>query len=187
MKRKTWAGIFRLAAAIWLGGGSLFAQDSGGPGGPGGPGGDFDPAKFQQRMMERIRTNLTITNDEEWSAIQPLVQKVMEARRDSGPGGMGMGMMMGGPPPGGGPPPNRGPGGGGRGGGFFGPPPTAEQTALQKALDDNAPLPQVKDALEKLRASRKNKQARLESAQADLKSVLTSKQEAQAVLMGLIP
>src|SRR5579862_2785881 len=178
MKLKTMTGIWGLATALWLGGGSLFAQNNNG-GGPGGPGGNFDPAQFRQFMMDRIRENLSVTNDDEWTAIQPLVQKVMDARRDAGPGfGMGMGMMggPGGPPPGGGPPPNGGPGGGGRRGGF-GPQPSEEQKALQKALDDNAGLPQIKDALAKLRASRKDRQAKLEAAQANLKSVLTSRQE----------
>jgi hypothetical protein len=193
MKLKTMTRIFGVAAALWLCGGSLLAQDNngGGPGGAGnggGPGGDFDPAQFRQRMMDHIRQNLNVTNDDEWSAIQPLVQKVMEARREAGPGG-GMGMGgPGGPPPGGpgGPPPDGGPGGPGRRIGF-GPPASEEQKALQKALDDNAPLPQIKDALAKYRATRKDKQARLETAQANLKSVLTAKQEAQAVLMGLLP
>jgi hypothetical protein len=58
---------------------------------------------------------------------------------------------------------------------------------LQKALDDKAPVEQIKDALAKYRAARKDKQARLEAAQASLKSVLTAKQEAQAVLLGLLP
>jgi hypothetical protein len=40
--------------------------------------------------------------------------------------------------------------------------------------------------LDKYRASAKAKQAKLESAQADLKKVLTQKQEAAAVLAGLL-
>jgi hypothetical protein len=92
-------------------------------------------------------------------------------------------MGMGGP---GGPQPDGGPGGpGGRGG--FGPQASDEQKALQKALDDSAPSAQIKDALAKYRAARKDKQARLAAAQADLKNVLTVKQEAHAVLMGLLP
>lgn len=187
MKTQTLAKFFAMTAALWLGAGSLWAQDNNG-GGPGGPGGNWDPAQFEQRMLERVRQNLTITNDEEWSAVQPLVQKVMQARREAGGGGMGMMMMGGGPPPGGGPggPPNGGQGNSDRPR-RFGPPASEEQQALQKALTENAALPQVKDALAKYRASRKDKQSKLEAAQADLKSVLTSRQEAQAVLMGLIP
>jgi hypothetical protein len=191
MKLKTMSGVLGVIAAMWLCGGSLLAQDdNGGPGGQGGggPGGNFDPAQFRQRMMEQVRKNLNVTNDDEWSVIQSLVQKVMDARREaSNGGGMGMGgpgAGPGGPPPDGGP--GAGPGGpGGRGG--FGPQASEEQKALQKALDDNAPAPQIKDALAKFRAARKDKQARLAAAHADLKAVLTARQEARAVLMGLLP
>lgn len=154
----------------------------GGPGGPppgdlgnGGPGGNFDPAQFQQRMMDQIRQNLNVTNDDEWAAIQPLVQKVMDARREAGPGS-GMGMPGPGGPPG-------GSGGRGRPGAQA----SGEQQALQKAIDDDAPVPRIKDTLAKCRAARKDKQAKLEAAQTDLKSVLSVKQEAQAVLLGLLP
>ena len=148
-----------------------------GNGGPGGPGGGFDPAQFQQRMMDQIRQSLNLTNDDEWAAIQPLVQKVMDARREIGGGGMGM------PGPGG---PGGPPGGpGGRGG--PGAQASSEQQALQKAIDDAAPVPQIKDALAKCRAARKDKQAKLAAAQTDLKNVFSVKQEAQAVLLGLLP
>jgi len=193
MKFKTMSVILSAAAGLSLCSGNLLAQDDngGGPGGPGvrivgGPGGNFDPAQFQQRMMEQMRNTLSVTNDDEWSVIQPLIQKVMDARRDVGNGGgMGMGMVMrmggpGGPPPGG----DRG-GPGGRGG--FGPQASDEQKALQKALGDKAPVAQIKDALAKYRAAQQDKQAKLEAAQAHLKSVLTVQQEAQAVLMGLLP
>ena len=183
MKFRTFSPIFGLATALLLCGGSLLAQDDG-RGGPGGPG-NFDPAQFRQRMMEQVRKNLEVTNDDEWAAIQPLVEKVMEARRESFSGGpMGMG-GPGGPPPGGGPggPPPGGGGGGGRG---FGPQPSAEQQALQKAIDGKLPASQIKDALARFRASRADKQARLAAAQANLKGVLTIKQEAEAVLMGLL-
>ena len=58
--------------------------------------------------------------------------------------------------------------------------PSPEADALQKAVDDNAPAAQIKDLLAKYKASQKAKQAKLEAAQADLKNVLTVKQEAQA-------
>jgi hypothetical protein len=186
MKLKPILSIVGVAAALWLCGGSLVAQgDNGGGPGPGGPGdggprGDFDPAQLRQHKMEQVQKNLNVTNDDEWSAIQPLVQKVMDTRREANNGG-GMGMR--GP---GGPVGLGGPGGPGGGGGF-GPQPSEEQKALRKILDDHAPVPQIKDALAKYRASRKEKQAKLEAAQADLKSVLTVEQEAQAVLMGLLP
>ena len=144
----------------------------------------MDPAQFQQRMMDNVREQLGFTNDTDWNAVQPLVQKVMDARRDVGFGG-GMGRMFG---------RNRG-GGGGGGGGFGGPgggrggfgmQPSPEAEALQKAIDDNAPAAQIKDALAKYEASQKAKQAKLVEAQENLRKVLTVKQEAQAALLGLV-
>jgi hypothetical protein len=203
--------VLGVAAALSLCGGSLLAQDNngGGPGvvvvrpqtgqpndnSPGGSGnfggngnfrmgGNFDPAQMQQMMMDQTRQSLNITNNDEWKAIQPLVQNVMDARREVGFGGGGMRMMFG-----------AGGAGGGQSGNQsgnaqrmrFGPQAGAEQQALQKALDDGAPAAQVKEAMAKLRAARQEKQAKLEEAQEKLRSVLTAKQEAQALLMGLLP
>jgi hypothetical protein len=173
-----------IAATVALSAGNLLAQDNGNDNGgqrrnrQGGPGGgNFDPAQFQQRMMDNIRDQLNFTNDTDWSAVQPLVQKVMDARRDVGGNQMRglFGRNRGGQ--------NGGPGGGR--GGMFGQP-SPEQEALQKALDDDAPAAQIKDLLAKYKASQKAKQAKLEAAQASLKAVLTSKQEAQAYLLGLV-
>jgi hypothetical protein len=146
----------------------------GGPGGPGG--GNFDPAQMQQRMMDNVREELGFTNDTDWSAVQPLVQKVMDARRDVGFGGMGM-MGRGGRG-------GRGGQGGGRGGMFGQTSP--EQQALQSAIEANAPAAQIKELLAKYKAAKAEKQAKLAAAQADLRKVLSVKQEAQATLMGLV-
>lgn len=180
-------------AALCLSAATLMAQDNTGGGGQGGGrqrgnaggfggGGNFDPAEMQQRMMDNYKERLGFTNDTEWAAVQPLVQKVMDARREVGMGGgRGMGMGRG----------NRGPGGdqgGGNppGGGRFGAAPSPEEAALQKAIDDNAPAAQIKDLLAKYKAARKDKQAKLEAAQGDLRKVLTVKQEASATLLGLL-
>ena len=176
--------ICGVAAVLMLGAGTVSAQnDNGGGGGGGGGGGRFrnmDPAQMQQMMMDRYRQELNFTNDTDWNAVQPLIQKVADARRDVGFGGIGR--MFG---------RNRGGGGGGNGGpgggrGGFGPQPSPEAEALQKAIDDNAPTAQVKDALAKYEASQKAKQAKLVQAQEDLRKVLTTKQEAQATLLGLL-
>ncbi len=176
--------ICGVAAALMLGAGTVSAQnDNGGNGGGGGGGGrpgrgNFDPAQFQQRMMDNIRDQLGYTNDTDWNAVQPLIQKVTDARRDVGFGG-GMGRMFGRNRGG-----NGGPGGG-RGG--FGQTPSPEAESLQNAIDANAPAAQIKDALAKYEASQKAKQAKLVQAQEDLRKVLTVKQEAQATLLGLLP
>jgi len=191
MKVRTLLGIARVATMLCICGGSALAQDdNGGP-----PPGGFDPAEFQKRMEEQVRKNLDITNNEDWSAIQPLIQNVMDARRQAREGGMGPGGFggFGGPPPGfggpGSPPPDGGPpsdGGPGGPGGAFGPRASAERQALQKAVQEKAPVAQVKDALAQYRAARREKQSQFEAAQANLKTVLTPRQEAGAVLMGLL-
>ena len=181
-----------ITAALALSVGDVFAQDNGGGnggnnnGGQGGQrrnrqggqgGGNFDPAAMQQRMVDGIRDRLDFTNDTEWAAVEPLVTKVVTARMDSMAGGM-RGMMGG---------RNRGGQGGQQPGGRGGFGQTSpEADALQKAIDDNAPSSQIKDLLAKYKAAQKVKQAKLEAAQADLKAVLSTKQEAQAVLLGLV-
>ncbi|MFZ0826434.1 MAG: hypothetical protein WAO02_03330 [Verrucomicrobiia bacterium] len=171
--------ICGIAAALCWSAGRVSAQnDNGGNGGGGGGGRGGDPAAFQQRMMDNVRDQLGFTNDVEWNAIQPMVQKVMDARRDAA--GAGMGRLFG---------RNRGGnnnGGGGRRGGMFGGTPSPEAEALQKNIDDNAPIAQIKAALEKYEASQKDKQAKLLQAQENLRKVLTVKQEAQATLLGLL-
>jgi Spy/CpxP family protein refolding chaperone len=176
--------IFGVAAALMLSAGSVSAQNDtttgGGGGGGGGRGGrNFDPAQMQQRMMDNIKEQFGYTNDTEWNAVQPLFQKVMDARRDVGFGG-GMGRMF----------RNRNSNNGDQAGGNnrrnFGPQPSPEAEALQKAIDDNAPKAQIKAALAKYQASQKAKQTKLVAAQENLRKVLNTKQEAQATLMGLL-
>jgi hypothetical protein len=180
MNAKNLLTICGVAAALIFGASRGLAQnDNGGNGGNDGGGqrfqrGNFDPAQMQQHMMERIQDQLGFTNDTEWDAVKPLVQKVMDARRDVGFGGMGR--MFGG---------GRNRGGQGGPGGMFGQQ-SPEAEALQKAIDDNAPTEQIKDLLAKYKAAQKVKQDKLEAAQADLKNVLDTKQEAQAVLLGLV-
>jgi hypothetical protein len=123
-------------------------------------------------MMDRYKEDLGFTNDTEWAAVEPLGQKVSEARMEAMRGGFGGFGRRG--------------GGGGGGGGAFGGQTDPDREALQQAIDNNAPAAQIKTLLDKYRASAKAKQAKLESAQADLKKVLTQKQEAAAVLAGLL-
>jgi hypothetical protein len=156
----------------------------GGQGGPGGPGGGpggrggFDPAQMQQRMMEGVRKELGFTDDNEWKVVEPMVQKVFDTRV-SGMGG-GFGRLMGGGR-------NRGGDqGGGRRGGPFGGNQSPEAEALQKAIDDNAPAAQIKDFLVKYKAAQKAKLEKSEQAQAELRKVLSVKQEAAATLLGLL-
>jgi hypothetical protein len=161
-------------------GGQNSAQDSGGRGGRGGRfnGGNFDPAQFQQQMMERTRESLEVKDDAEWKAIEGLVQKVMDTRREMFSSGMGR--MFGGRRGGGG----QGGDQAGRRGGFGQPSPEAE--ALQRAIDSKASKAELKAALAKYQESRKAKQAELEKAQEELRKVLTARQEAIATVNGLL-
>jgi hypothetical protein len=172
-----WLGLAGVAAMTSLGTSQLVAQPNGGPGGRG----NFDPAQMQQRMLERYKELLEVTNDDEWKAIEPRVTKVMEARRDSM---SGMGRMFGRGPRGG---DNAQPADQGqqRRGGMFGTP-SPEAEALQKAIDSKASKAEMKAALEKYVASRKTKQADMEKTQAALRELLTPRQEAIATLNGLL-
>ncbi|MEK9863889.1 MAG: hypothetical protein VW804_12105 [Verrucomicrobiota bacterium] len=151
-----------------LGNADLQAQGrgQGGQGGPGGGRGNFDPAEMRARMMERYQEQLGFS-DAEFKAIQPLIEDVQTKQREAR-GGRG-GMMFGG----------RG-GRGGRGGNQDADP---ELEALQSAIESGS---NIEAKLAAFRAARDKKEADLKKAQDTLKSVLTVKQEAQAVLMGII-
>jgi hypothetical protein len=181
-----------VTTALLLSAGNILAQDNQGGGQGGGrgrgQGGGFggDPAEFQARMMTNIREQLKVKDDTEWKALEGLVQKVMDARREVGTGGGGFGRMFrrqGGDNNGGG---GAGGQGGGRGRGGFGGEPSAEQAALDKAIDSGASKDELKSAMAKVRASKKDKEAKLTKAQDDLKKVLSTEQEAVALAMGLV-
>ena len=140
---------------------------------------NFDPQQIQQMLQQRITDNLrqqlAITNDAEWSVIEGRLSKVLELKTESMlSGGLGMlaGMGRGGNAP------------GGALSGFGTPEPAAEK--LQKSVDSDASAAQIKAALTELRESRKQKQEKLAKAQADLRSILTTRQEAILVLAGIL-
>jgi hypothetical protein len=184
MKMNQLFALCGIVAALFCGASTVSAQNGGGGGGGGGGyggrnGGNFDPAQFQQRMMDGVRDQLGFTNDSDWNAVQPLVQKVMDARRDIG-GGNNMRMMF---------RRNRDQNGGDNNrprNGFFGGTPSPEAQALQTAIDNNAPDAQIKDLLDRYRASQVKKQAVLKAAQDNLRAILSVKQEGTATLLGLL-
>jgi hypothetical protein len=176
------AGVAALKA---LGTSKLAAQDPP-PGGQGGDrqgrggrgGGGFDPAQMQERMMENIRDQFAIKDDTEWKAVEPLFKKVMDARREGAFNGLRMLFRR----PGG---DNNAGGGGGRRGGFGGDP-SAEEEALQKAIDSKATKEELKTKMAALRKVKQANEAKLKTAQEELKKVLTVQQEATALQMGLV-
>jgi hypothetical protein len=166
-----------VAAALSFGAAQVNAQGQG----------NFDPEQMRQRMMERAREQLGVTNDDEWKIVSERLEKVMTARRDANAGAFG-GFGRGGGPGGrrgGGDNANGGNGGngGGRGRGFFGEEPQ-EAKDLRAAIEAKAPAEEIKAKLDKYRAYKKAKEADLAKAQDKLKEVLNARQEASAVLAG---
>jgi len=167
---------------------------------------NFDPEQMRQRMLQRLRDQMEVPDDSEWKVISERVTTVMDARRavrmgggmfgpppggpggpppgggdsGSGPAGGPPGGDQGGPPPGftGGPPPG-GPGG-------FNPQPNPSLEALRKAVDDKASASELKAKIAEYKADLQQKRAALESAQDALRQVLSARQEAIAVLAGLL-
>lgn len=144
--------------------------------------------EMRERMSAALREQFQVEDDEEWRLISERIERVSELRRAAGAGGpMASAMAFraaraaGG---GGGAPDNLGPGGG-RGplAGLS----TPETESLVTALYANAPEAELRSRLERLRAARKATEVKLVAAQDELRSVLNLRQEAIAVVLGLLP
>jgi hypothetical protein len=186
MNRMIKSMLLTSAIVVLLGLPQVTAQTTGGrtggrnrtnqpPGGGGGTNqgnqgnrGNLDPAQMQQQMLARYKEVLEVTNDEDWKAISPLVEKVATARRDA--------MQNGG---------NRRGSGGGRGG--PGSDPTGAAAELKKALDAKAASGEIKAKIAALADERQTKETALIQAQEVLRKVLTIRQEGLAILNGLLP
>jgi hypothetical protein len=142
----------------------------------------LDPQVIQQQLQQRVmgffRDKLSVTNDAEWGVIESRLSKVIEFKMETlitGTTMPGMGFA----------------GLGGRGGdqflrGLLGFQPLPEADLLKKAVDNHASKAELKLALSKLLEARKEKQAKLEKAQDDLRQVLTFRQEATLSLIGIL-
>jgi len=149
--------------------------NTGGRGNRGGRG-NFDPAQFRQQYMDRIKQSLGAT-DEEWAAISPKLQKVMDAQRDS-----------------------RGSRGGysrrrGSDQSSTQPQSTDQQQSevakasaeLRAALDKkDTPSGEIDAKLKALRDAKEKAKAQTAQAQKELKEILTHRQEAVLVNMGML-
>ena len=175
----------------------------GAPAAAGGPGAGSQGADrmehFRQQMEEHVKTALKAPDDE-WSVIQPLLEKVEIKQREALSTRYG-GLMGGGPRPhregdangGGGNGANRheqrdNAGGGGnrpeRAGGRGG---TPEAQALTEALqNDGSSVDEIKTKLAAVREQRKKSAAELAQSREDLKKVLNMRQEATLVAMGIL-
>ena len=141
-------------------------------------------------MMEGVRNRLDVKDDTEWKAIEPLVKKVMDSRREQlgssmrgafgrGPGGPG----------GGGGGSNGDSNGGDRGSRFrgaFGGDPSPEEEALSKAVESKASKDELKTKMTAFRKAKEANEKKLHDAQDELKKVLSVQQEAAALQMGLV-
>lgn len=138
-------------------------------GGRGNRGRRFDPQQMRQRFESRIKEQLKATDDE-WKVIQPKLQKVFEARRDT-MGGRMFGFRR-----------NRD--------GNQNQPQSAVQKAaheLRQTLDNSsASAEDIASKLQALRDAREKAKTELVSAQKDLKDVLTQRQEAVLVMMDIL-
>ncbi len=182
-------GIVACSLALVLAGLSVAQpparSDRGGERGPG----RFDPERMRQMMAERMKEQLG-ADDEAWKVMQPRLMKVMELNRQASGGPGRGGMFFGGlrRPRGGddaqGPGGRRGPQG----------QPDRELTAVEKAgeqlrttLENQSASPeQIKKELTALRAAREKAKQDLAAAQQELRQILTLRQEAQLVLVGVL-
>jgi hypothetical protein len=136
--------------------------------------------RFRQQAADRMKESLG-ASDEEWKILYPRVEKVQNLVRDAQGGGMRMG--------------RRGRMGRGRGGGTGREvQPQGEQTDLQKKSEalrtllenEDAKPAAIKGALDGFRKAREKSRQELAIARKELRGVVTLRQEAQLVLMGLL-
>ena len=144
-------------------------RERGDRGGRGGDRGGFDRSQIMDRIMDRYRDNLGFSVAE-WKVVRPKVQAVMDNRIS---GASGMMSMFG--------------GGSRRGRGGSSSDEKSPTSDLRDLLEKENPAKgDIKAKLAAYRADRKAREAKLKKAQEDLRQLLTIKQEAQAVLAGLL-
>ena len=118
-------------------------------------------------MNEMIKTSLKATDDE-WSVIQPLLEKVQTKQRETLASRFGAF-------------------GGRRGGDRPDRSASPETDALKAALESESTSPaDIKAKLEAVRAARKKATADLDQAREELRKVLTQRQEASLVMLGIL-
>ena len=182
-------GIVVCVLALVIGGLSIAQPPAGGgQGGPGGPGARFDPAQMRQMMAQRMKEQLG-ADDEAWKVMEPRLMKVFDLNRQTS-GGPGRGGMMFFGRRGQGGQNDRGPRDGQNAPGRSPEQQTAVDKAteqLQTALDNQAATPdEIKKQLTALREAREKAKQELGAAQQELRQILTLRQEAQLVMIGLL-
>lgn len=150
-------------------------ERQGPPGGRNGGRGGFDQAAMQDRMLDRMKDRLE-ASDEEWTIIKPRLKEVMTLTWNNS--GMGsMRFMF------------------GRGRRDNQPQQSENATdpvqkaseELQNALEKESPsAAEIKAKLAALRGAKEKNKQQLVTAQQKLKEVLTVKQEAMLVMIGML-
>jgi predicted RNase H-like nuclease (RuvC/YqgF family) len=128
------------------------------------------PGQFRQRMMERIRENLKVT-DAEWEALRPKIEKVQGLQMQLRGGARMFSQRA------------------DQGQNAEQPSTEVEKKGaeLKKLLDDQSSKPEaIKEALKALREAREKTKADLTAAQKDLRVSLNPRQEAFLVLVGIL-
>lgn len=128
----------------------------------------------EARQLSRLRERLDVTDDDEWAVIAERIGKVEELRRTLASGGKGApGFAAAGDKAG----RNARPGASAH----------PEFDALRAALGDQYPDAEIKARLARAHEVFQQNEAQLRKAQADLRSVLSIRQEAIVVMAGLLP
>jgi hypothetical protein len=146
---------------------------------------NMDPQQIRQEIQRRaaefFRDRLVVTNDDEWKVIEPRLTKVVQAKAQHllspGMGGFRLPQRM------------------GNGDNpmlntirtFLGLDQTSpESEALDKAIEAHASNAELRTAVSKVLEARKRKQAETEKAQTELRKVLSLRQEATLLLLGVL-
>lgn len=130
------------------------------------------PADVQARSLERLREKLDVPDETEWTLIAERVAKIEEIRRTLWTSAANI----------------RGAAPGGdkskRNGASSANP---ERDALRAAVSDNLPDAEIKSRLARAHDIHRQNEAKLAKAQAELRAILSIRQEAVAVMAGLLP
>jgi hypothetical protein len=137
----------------------------------------FDPAQFRQQMTERMKEMLG-SSDDEWKVIEPRLEKVMQLQRDSRGGGMSFMFSR-----------SRD-----RSGSSSDRSSSQSQSAVARAAadlrsaiqDKSVSADEIAKRLANYRQAKEQAKQDLVKAQADLKELLSQRQEAQLVMMGML-
>lgn len=159
--------------------------NSGGNSGGGGGGGERQRPDMQQirkAMSDRLKESLG-SSDEEWRVLEPQIEKVVTLQRQSSPmmamwgrgGGRAGGPQAGAPGP-----------SGPRGDGAQSELSKASQELSTLVADQSASNDAINAKIKAFRAAREKARAELSSAQKELRELLSLRQEATLVSMGLL-